>query len=139
MNAPPRRCRRRSVFGQFGPIGEKIQGLGISQGVLVGNGQSVNHLAYGQFHLFHVQGVGNVVHGKDLGRHVTRRGVGPNGGTDASGELIGEFIARQQFHEKDHAHIAFPVLADDNGILHLGKQIHLPIDLGGTDPHAAGV
>jgi hypothetical protein len=49
-----------SILLQLSNPGKVIQCLGISQGILVLDRLVVDHLFHRQFHLFHVQGVGDV-------------------------------------------------------------------------------
>ena len=60
----------RGLFFEFRDIPEEIQGFGVFQGVLVFHLFAFDHFFHGQFHLFHVQGIGNIRAFNDLGRHM---------------------------------------------------------------------
>ena len=54
-------------------------------------------------------------------------------------ERVVEHGALPQRDEKHHPHVAVPVLADGDRFAHLGHLLHLGVDLGGADAHAAGI
>ena len=63
---------RMSFRIQFLYIREVFQGLRVFEGVAIQDGLSLDDLLDGQLDLLHVQGIGDVRHGDDLGRHVAR-------------------------------------------------------------------
>src|SRR5690606_633720 len=81
----------------------------------------------------------NVGHGDDAGRYVAWAGTVADLGAYLLFQRFVERHALGKPHEQDHADVALPLLADADCLDHLGQLLHLLVDLGRADAHAAGI
>ena len=70
---------------------------------------------------------------------MSRRGVGADHSANLFAQGVVQRHAITQTHEQHHAHIALPILANDDGLQHLRHLFHLAIDLCGADAYATRV
>ncbi len=79
------------------------------------------------------------LHREDHGGHMAGRGAIAHLLLDQGDQLVIQGDARRQPHKENNAHVIVPVLADGQGLKHLGDALDLGIDFSGADAHAAGI
>src|SRR5690606_30784732 len=123
---------------QLGPVAEVFQRLWVGDGFHVLHGAAVHHVADGDLRDLPGARARDLRHLHDLRRHVA--------GTRALADLLPDALdarivqrdAGAHDHEQHDAGVAVPFLADGDALEDLVQLLHLAVDLGRTDAHAAG-
>ena len=117
----------------------KIQRPWVGQSLDVFRLSSMDDIADGDFGDLARLGSGNVVDGDNPGGHVPWRAIEANLGFDEVRQLFVQLQAFAQAHEKHHADVAFPILADGDAFNNLVQFFNLPINFRRADAHAARI
>src|SRR5437899_1019741 len=128
---------------KLGTIAELLERFGIGERLEVLDRQAVHDIAHRKLHDLVALRPRYVGHLHDAGRYVARRRVGANVRANPLDERFVERNAVLKLYEQHDAHVAhfarWPVLTDHEALDNLGQLLHLPIDFGGADAHAAGI
>src|SRR5207237_3160469 len=107
------------------------------------HGHAVHHRLDRELDELAILGARNVGHLHDARRHVARRGLAADLGTDALFQLGLERIAGPELQKEHDARVGGffrrPELADRHRLLHLVDALDHAIDLRSADPYSAGV
>lgn len=81
------------VLGASAEVFEVVEGVGVGEGIFVGDGFAVDHSSDGEFDLFAADRVGDIIDGVDGGWNVSWCGLFADGGAKGFGEFFGEVDA----------------------------------------------
>src|SRR4051812_42475619 len=129
----------RFLARQLGAVLELLERLRVGERLDVLHLAPVHHVAYRQLDNLAALGAWNVGDLEDLRRHVARGGVVADAALDAIRDFVVHAEAVTQLDEEHDAHVALPVLADDERLDHLLELLDLAVDLRRADPDAARV
>src|SRR6266581_3413499 len=131
------------LIPQLRAVPEVLERFGIGERLEVLHRPAVNDVAHGELDDLVRLGAGNIGHLHDFRRHVPRGGVRADPVLDLCDERVIEREPLAELHEQHHAHVADlprgPGLADGERLHHLVQLLHLPVNLGGADAHAARI
>src|SRR5262245_17500972 len=124
---------------QLDAVAKVLERVRIGERLDVLHGAAMNDFAHGELDDLAALRPRDLGHLQDLRGHVPRRRVLADAYPDPRREHVVERQAVAQLHEQHDAHVVLPLLRNDERLEDLVDLLHLAVDLGRPDAHAARV